>query len=147
MDGNFLLYTFASMTTRYQQYLDAHQSGKITASTRFGVKLCYQDYEPKETDKIADLKSVVLSVSSAMTWGEVSANGMEWILTKLKERAKTYIAANQDKVATWCAKFPNKEVLELALKSETLDLKETGIKWIVVYCPAMNINCFCDELT
>ena len=130
----------------YTEFEHSFDLGKFTASTWLGVKLLYQDYTPAKEHKLADLKSVILTTANALTWAEFQSNGMGWIIDKLKERAKVYIASNQDKIVTWVAKFPNKEVLEIALKSDTLDLKDTGIKWIVVYCPGMGINCFCEEV-
>ena len=130
----------------YLEFEQAYDAGKFTPTTPLGVKLIYQTYTPDRFHKLADLSGVVLSATSALTWKQFTENGMGWILDKVKARAKTYVTANQDKVAAWVEKFPNREVLEQAFKPDTFDLKDTGVKWAVVYCPSLGINCFCEEL-
>jgi hypothetical protein len=128
----------------YLDFEKAYDAGQFKPATKMGVMLVYQDYEPHREHTPDDVPAIV-TVPDALTWKEFQANGMSWILDNLKTKTGKHLNNNRDKVKDQVKKYPNKEVLEQVLTAENLELRDSGIKWMVVF--SGKILCFAEEVT
>ena len=126
------------MTIRYKEW--PHKS--ILPGQYLTLQICWQTYDPKETDTMKDVKGVILTVPKAMTWGQFTANGMSWITDTLKSKLSKFADNYPEKVDQFIADFPNREVLKESVK--TGDFKDSGVKWYVTSFG--DKLCFAEEI-
>lgn len=130
----------------YEEYYRVVREQKIKPTTILGCKLAYQTYEPNPNHKLADLNEILVTVLGAVRWGDVIGHNMDWIIRKLKDEAKSYCALHREEVPGWVAKYPNHEVLVDALTGEEFNLRDSGIKYLIVTSTGLGVPCFCEEI-